>query len=169
MRIDGQAGPAALFFKTLEKNPAAELSTLVDRAAVGNKEQAKPAAPNAFFPTSVTGALDLGTILHLQGDPPAISPKADSEKLSVTPTEEFLAYMQKTPEERLRENILKSMGLTEEDLEGMPPEQRKAIEDKIREIIKEKLTSGAEVEDSQQTQEDRIRAQLFGLEGQNLA
>ena len=51
----------------------------------------------------------------------------------------FLDYMSKSPEERVREQILSSMNLTEEELADIPPEERKAIEDKIAEIIKEKV------------------------------
>jgi TPP-dependent pyruvate/acetoin dehydrogenase alpha subunit len=43
------------------------------------------------------------------------------------------------PMERLRANILKSMGLTEDDLKNMSPEQKKAVEDKIAQLIKEQL------------------------------
>ena len=41
--------------------------------------------------------------------------------------------------ERLRASILKSMGLTEQQLDQMPPAQRQAIEKKIEGIIKQKL------------------------------
>ncbi|GGE51936.1 hypothetical protein GCM10007276_31270 [Agaricicola taiwanensis] len=41
--------------------------------------------------------------------------------------EEFLDYARMTPAERMRDAILKELGLTEEDLEGMEPEARKAM------------------------------------------
>jgi hypothetical protein len=49
---------------------------------------------------------------------------------------DFLAYANETPAQRMRDAILKSMGLTEDDLKRMSPEQRKAVEDTIREKIK---------------------------------
>lgn len=53
---------------------------------------------------------------------------------------EYLAdYVRKTPEQRMRDAILKEMGLTEEDLAAMPPEKRTAIEHTIEEKIKEIL------------------------------
>ena len=139
MQIGSQANAAALWFKTLEKNPAAELQTIVDTAATGKKEPVKSAAPNATFPTSLMGGLDVGSVMYLQqADAQPTVDVAESKPSKAV--DDFLAYMKKTPEQRLREQILKAMDLTEEDLEGMPPEQRKAIEEKIAEIIKEKLT-----------------------------
>lgn len=52
---------------------------------------------------------------------------------------EFHEYMEMTPAERLREQILKEMGLTEEQLEQMPPEERAAIEDKIAALMRERM------------------------------
>ncbi len=62
--------------------------------------------------------------------------------------------MKKTPEERLRDKILKALGMTEEDLESLPPNERQAVEEKIREIIKEtivpeEVTRGASTDDAQ--------------------
>jgi hypothetical protein len=53
--------------------------------------------------------------------------------------EEFLDYMNKTPEQRMRANILSKMGYTEEQLAALPDDERKKIEDKIKEMIKEEL------------------------------
>jgi hypothetical protein len=52
--------------------------------------------------------------------------------------QDFLNYAKESPAERLRASILKSMGLTEQQLDQMPPAQRQAIE-KIEDIIKQKL------------------------------
>lgn len=43
------------------------------------------------------------------------------------------------PIERMRENYLKSQGLTEESLASLPEEERKKIEKEIQELIKRKL------------------------------
>jgi hypothetical protein len=53
--------------------------------------------------------------------------------------QDFLNYAKETPAERLRDSILKSMGLTQQQLDQMPPAQRQAIEKKIEDIIKQKL------------------------------
>jgi len=57
----------------------------------------------------------------------------------MTPLEYLEDYLRKPPEQHMREAILKEMGLTEEDLDAMPPEQRAAIEQTITAKIKELL------------------------------
>lgn len=143
MRVDGQLNPAALWFKTIEKNPAAALDTLVDHGAIGKTDPAKPAVTNTSFPTQAPLKLDSASLLSLQQI--EFTAGKDGKPDGVSATDEFMAYMEKTPEERLRANILKSLGLTEEDLENLPPEQRQAIEDKIKEMIKEKIRPVSEL------------------------
>jgi hypothetical protein len=53
--------------------------------------------------------------------------------------QQFLNYAHMNPIDRMRANILKSMGLTEDSLKNMSPEQRKAVEDKIRELIEQEF------------------------------
>lgn len=61
-------------------------------------------------------------------------------KVSASSPQEALAeWLKKSPAEHMRDAILKQMGITEEELAQMPPEQRMAIEDTIAEMIKEKL------------------------------
>ena len=55
----------------------------------------------------------------------------------------FMDYAKMDPMARMRANILKSMGLTEDDLKKMTPEQQKAVEQKIEQIIKQKLEKNA--------------------------
>ncbi len=45
---------------------------------------------------------------------------------------EFLDYMSKTPEERYYEALLAEMGLTKDQLEALPPEERAKIEAEIQ-------------------------------------
>ncbi|GAB2180182.1 hypothetical protein DLREEDagrD3_04050 [Denitratisoma sp. agr-D3] len=52
---------------------------------------------------------------------------------------EFRDYMKKTPIEHMRDAILKEMGLSEEELAALPPEQHDAIEAEIGRRIKERL------------------------------
>ena len=58
---------------------------------------------------------------------------------SAPDADQFLEYMQKSPEERLRDKILKALGVTEEDIANMSPDERMAIEKKIKDIIKETM------------------------------
>lgn len=62
--------------------------------------------------------------------------KLESE---MTPAEYLAEWVKKTPEQHMREAILKKMGLTEEELNAMPPEQRAEIEHEIADRIKELL------------------------------
>ena len=54
-------------------------------------------------------------------------------------TDEFKDYMSKTPEQRLRDSILQSMGLTEDDIKAMPPEKQLAIGKEIAERMQDKM------------------------------
>jgi hypothetical protein len=69
--------------------------------------------------------------------------KAEDESDSLVT--EFMELSKMTPIERLRKELLDAMGLTEESLAQLPPEQRSAIEEEIRRAIKERLgTDGTE-------------------------
>lgn len=59
---------------------------------------------------------------------------------------DFMELSKMNPVERLRKELLESMGLTEESLAALPPEQREAIEEEIRRAIKERLG----IDDTQQ-------------------
>jgi hypothetical protein len=63
---------------------------------------------------------------------------------SATAVQDFLNYAKETPAQRMRDAILKSMGLTEQDLEKMTPEQRKAVEETIEKKIKDAAEQAAE-------------------------
>lgn len=53
--------------------------------------------------------------------------------------QEFKEFTDMTPAERMRAQILYALGLTEEDLEAMSPADRKAVEEKIAQLIDEEL------------------------------
>jgi hypothetical protein len=57
--------------------------------------------------------------------------------------QQFLKYAQMSPMDRMRANILKSMGLSEEDLKNMTPEQQKAVEQKIKDLIEQQFEKNA--------------------------
>ncbi|PAY04343.1 MULTISPECIES: hypothetical protein [Bradyrhizobium] len=57
--------------------------------------------------------------------------------------QKFLKYAQMSPMDRMRANILKSMGLSEEDLKNMTPDQRAAVEQKIKELIEQSFQKNA--------------------------
>ncbi|WP_456634692.1 hypothetical protein [Bradyrhizobium sp. USDA 10063] len=58
--------------------------------------------------------------------------------------EEFLKYAHMNPLDRMRANILKSMGLTEADLQNMTPQQRQAVEQKIKDLLEQEFHKNAD-------------------------
>ena len=56
-----------------------------------------------------------------------------------TAGEELAEYQSKSLAQHLRDAILKEMGVTEEQRDAMPPEQRAAIEETIAEKIEQRL------------------------------
>lgn len=79
-------------------------------------------------------------LLALQGEQEPEN--AIEETKTPTATERFLEEARKSPMERLREQIMKELGISEEDLAALPPDEKRAMEDKIREMIEEKLKQG---------------------------
>lgn len=63
--------------------------------------------------------------------------------------QELENYMKLTPAERIREAVLKKLGLTEADLANMPPSARQGIEDKIGEMVKEMMAESNKLEQRQ--------------------
>lgn len=56
----------------------------------------------------------------------------------------FDAEAQKTPAERMREALLKRLGLKESDLATMSTEERQAVEAKLAEMIKQEVEMRAQ-------------------------
>jgi hypothetical protein len=70
-----------------------------------------------------------------------LAPPASSSQSEV---DQFQAYAKMTPAERMRASILSSMGLTEDDLKAMTPDQRQAVEQKIEKMIQDAAMQAAE-------------------------
>nr|WP_315445631.1 hypothetical protein [uncultured Pseudomonas sp.] len=64
---------------------------------------------------------------------------SDATKATPSATDEFKDYMSKSPEQRLRDNILRDLGITEEDIQNMPPEKQLAIGKEIAERMQDKM------------------------------
>ena len=67
------------------------------------------------------------------------SDTSPSKSTGSSALDEFKDYMSKTPEQRLRDSILKEMGLTEDDIKAMPPEKQLAIGKEIAERLQDKM------------------------------
>lgn len=79
--------------------------------------------------------LSLETIMNL----PSLDEPAPVKLIEPSAEEKFLEEARKSPIERMREQILEELGLTEEAIAQMSPDERRATEDKIRALIEEKL------------------------------
>ena len=91
---------------------------------------------------------DFSAILATAKAAPTPDPSTENARKKTPPpcmtaAEELEEYLKKTPAQHLREAILKEMGLTEEELDAMPPERRAVIEHTILEKIKERLQEHA--------------------------
>ena len=83
----------------------------------------------------------------------------------------LLSYIMELHEEKIREEILAYMGLTEEDLAKMPPEQRAAIEKLIAEEIQKRLAAESLLQDSddkntknnQRADKSQLEEIMFGM------
>lgn len=53
--------------------------------------------------------------------------------------DEFLKYAAMTPAEKMRAAMLAKLGVTEEELKAMSPEDRKKVEDKLKDMIKQQV------------------------------
>ena len=74
------------------------------------------------------------------------STSSSQKTTSTTPTaptksarDELFEFLKKSPEQRLREKILREMGLTEDQLAALPPEEREKVEKEITERIRQQL------------------------------
>jgi hypothetical protein len=48
-------------------------------------------------------------------------------------------YVKMTPAERMRGHLLQKLGLTEEELAVMSPEERQSVETKLRELVQQQM------------------------------
>jgi len=100
------------------------------------------AVDNHMTDGSFSGYLEEETArIETQSDEPFADDIASIKKNGL------VAYIMELHEKRLREEILASMGLTEEDLGKMSPEQRAAIEKAIAEEIQKRMAAEAMMDD----------------------
>jgi hypothetical protein len=102
------------------------------------------AGPLSILPISSAQPLSFDNVLQLQRlDEP------EPEIRAPAATEIFLKEARKGPMERMREQIMQQLGVTEADLAAMPPEEKRAMEDRIRQLIEEKLRQGMGVDNAE--------------------
>lgn len=86
--------------------------------------------------------------LTASGAGPSVSSPPQPEKASHADEEksalqQLRDYMELSPAEKIRASMLNEMGLTEEELENLPPDEQQAIELKITQRIEDTLGADA--------------------------
>jgi hypothetical protein len=61
--------------------------------------------------------------------------------------DEFLKYQAMTPAQKMRAMILAKLGVTEEQVKAMSPEDRAKIEQKLKEMIKQQVQNDPDKKD----------------------
>ena len=120
---------------------------------------ANSAAPLTILPSRSAVQLSFDNIIALQ----SLSDPEPSKPTEMTATEKFLAEAQKSPMERMREQVLRELGLTEESLSQMPADERRVAEDKIREMIEEKIRQGLNADDQVPNSNSAMLQSLIGV------
>lgn len=125
-------------------------------APVSTNAAANSAGPQSILPSSSAHQLSFANILALQ----SLTDDEPAQATEMSATEKFLKEAQKTPMERMREQVLASLGLSEDALTQMPPDERRAAEDKIREMIEEKVRQGMNGGDKSPASNAEMMAQV---------
>jgi hypothetical protein len=73
---------------------------------------------------------------------------------------QFKDYMSKTPEQRLRDSILKEMGITEVEYAAMPPEKQLAVGEEIAQRMQDK-SAMAQMEKDQQSEKNPAKSTVL--------
>jgi hypothetical protein len=87
------------------------------------------------------------------GSSSAYSPYAGVSASTASPVgelsakDEFLKFQAMTPAQKMRAMMLAKLGLTEDDVKAMSPEDRKKVEDKLKDMIKQQVQNDPEKKD----------------------
>ena len=67
-----------------------------------------------------------------------------SAKAAKTAAQQFLAYANMTPAQRIFASMLGKLGITQDQFNSMTPAEQQKIEDKIREMIKHQVQNSTD-------------------------
>ncbi len=135
----GAIGANALFSMSLPTRAPSNAANLLPSA---DTVTANSAGSRSILPVAAVPPISFESFLSLQSLDEAEEPQLTAPSA----TEIFLEEAQKSPMERLREQILAELGLSEESLAQLPPDERRATEDKIRDMMEEKFRQGMGVD-----------------------
>ncbi|RKS18870.1 hypothetical protein BJ917_4565 [Pseudomonas sp. WPR_5_2] len=152
---EAAAGLQSAMAQALQNNvqaQTAQASTQVQESATGQATQQVSEA------TRISDNVDEAfakTRVNLQA---ANAPLPDGVKDRIkdgSATSEFKDYMSKTPEQRMRDAVLQEMGLTQEEVDQMPPEKQKAVGEEIAQRMEDKRQI-AEAEKAQGSEKNGV-------------
>lgn len=155
---EAAAGLQSVMTQALQNNmqvPNSQATSQVQESATGQATQQVSEA------TRISDNVDEAfakTRVNLQA---VNAPQSDGAKDLIkdgSATSEFKDYMSKTPEQRMHDSILQEMGLTQEEVDAMPPEKQKAIGEEIAQRMQDKAEI-AKAEKAQQSG-DQDKAQV---------
>ena len=119
-----------------QESPFASSGSAISRSGFGPATTPASIASGLWY-------LQGQSLLGESGD--AAKVKSQNQSLA----DEFRELAHKSLAERIRDQYLKSLGLTEEDLAAMPADERQAIEDQIAKQIREQSERAAHDEDKE--------------------
>lgn len=155
MNIGALGANALLFLNSqLKQRDLSDTSFVASANAAANS-----AGPLSILPSSSAVQLSFENVIQLQ----SLSDPEPAKLIELSATQKFLAEARKTPMERMREQVLGQLGLTEESLAQMPADERRVAEDKIREMIEEKIRQGMGADDQPQNTNTAMLQSLIGV------
>jgi hypothetical protein len=92
---------------------------------------------------SILASLAASTLSKINAATAAKPATSSSDPLAAGPAksakDEFMDYAKLTPAQKMRAAMLAKMGVTEEQMKAMSPEERQKIEDELKKQIKEQV------------------------------
>lgn len=138
------------------EDPVAEAASGLQSAALQalrDNVQAQASQVKESATRQATQQVNAATAISDNVDEAFAKTRVQLQTVGGSATAEFKDYMSKTPEERLRDSILKEMGITEEEYEAMPPEKQLAVSQEIAQRMQDK-SAIAQVEKDQERRTD---------------
>lgn len=105
------------------------------RNFISGKTVAGPATANTLWQTQSIAQSGQSSAIDVEESPSSTYDSASAKSAA----DKFKEFMNKSPEEMMRDGILKELGYTEDRLASMPPAERKAAEEKISALIEQKI------------------------------
>ena len=137
-----QSGLQGAMMQALQNNVQTQTAQASEQVQASATQLATQQVSQASQASKISDNVDEAfakTRVNLQATTASVPADTQNKVGSGSATDEFKDYMSKTPEQRLRDSILKEMGLTEDQVKAMPPEQQLAIGKEIAERMQDKV------------------------------